>query len=75
MKKKLRFVPILLFVFAFIPSCDELTDCKTCSKVTYVDGVVSSETPGIIYCGEKLAEKESQEPVVVGNVKTQWECY
>lgn len=75
MKKKLRLVPVILFAMALIPSCELLGDCKTCSKVTYIDGAYSAETPGVLYCGEKLSEKESQSPVIIGNVTTQWECY
>ena len=58
MKNKIRFVPFALFALAIIPSCELLGDCETCSIVSYVDGKYSSETPGVVYCGEKLAEKK-----------------
>ena len=75
MFKKLRLVPIALFALAIIPSCELLGDCESCSIVTYVDGAFESETPSVVYCGEKLAEKKSAAPTIIGNTTTQWECY
>ena len=66
---------IFVFITIFAPSCELFDDCKTCSMVTYVDGIFESKTPGILYCGEELAEKEDAEPVTIGDRTTQWECY
>jgi len=56
-------------------SCEGLLeDCKTCKQQTWTDGSLTYEGPGIIYCGDKLEEKENSEPVTIGNVTTLWYC-
>jgi len=66
---------IVSLFFAFtMTSCELLGNCKTCSKVTYVDGVETNRTPGVLYCGDKLEEIESESPVTIGSTTTQWEC-
>ena len=57
-----------------VSSCELLGDCKTCSKVTYINGAQTNKTPGIVYCGDKLADKENEAPVTIGSTTTQWEC-
>ncbi len=75
MKKNILKALALSVILAFIlTSCEALEDCKTCSLVTYTDGVETSRTPGVLYCGDKLAAKENEEPTTIGNVTTQWEC-
>lgn len=76
MKKKLHFIfPLFLVAISIIPSCELVGDCKTCSRVTYIDGVLVSETSAAEYCGVELAAKEAEPPVVIGNTTTRWECY
>jgi hypothetical protein len=63
-----------LFLLATIPSCELFDDCKTCKQVTYIEGVYNSQTEGKLYCGEGLREIRKTEPVLDGNILTQWEC-
>ncbi|HYW94521.1 MAG TPA: hypothetical protein VE870_02925 [Bacteroidales bacterium] len=74
MKKLLRLGGVLLFLAIVGPSCDMLNDCKTCKLVVYENGTKVSETTGTPYCGEKLAEKEDTDPVIVGSRTSVWEC-
>jgi hypothetical protein len=78
MKRLARIALGLLLLAAVVPSCELLEDCATCKLVTYKNGVWDSETTGILYCGEALAEKENSEPTTIGTppnqTTTQWEC-
>jgi hypothetical protein len=67
------FTVSLLFAI-LLTGCGETDDCKTCSKVSYEDGHEISRTPGVLYCGDDLAEKENTSPVTVLGVTTVWEC-
>ena len=69
----IRFFALLLII-SLVPACGNLEDCKTCSKVTYDNSGELSRTPGVPYCDEELAEKESTPPVTVLGVTTVWEC-
>ena len=69
---KSLFVPIL--IASLLTACGGLDDCKTCSKVSYKDGHEISRTPGVLYCGDELAEKENAPPVTVLDITTVWEC-
>ncbi len=73
MKKSIKYLFFFLFLTALIPSCELLQDCKTCKLITLEDGN-RTEGPGILYCGDKLEEKENSTPVTVGNTTTFWEC-
>jgi hypothetical protein len=73
MKKSLRIFFGFLFLLAVIPSCELLEDCKTCKLITNNDGDISEGT-GILYCGDKLEEKENSSPTTIGSVTTYWEC-
>ena len=57
-----------------LTACEAIDDCKSCSKVTYNDDGEIGRTPGVKYCGDELAEKESTAPVTVLGVTTAWEC-
>ncbi len=65
---------VSLFIASLMTACGTLDDCKSCSKVTYQDGNEIGRTPGVLYCGDELAEKENAAPVTVMGVTTVWEC-
>lgn len=65
---------VLMLIASLVTACGTLDDCKTCSKVSYQDGVEIGRTPGVPYCDDELAEKESTPPVTVLGVTTVWEC-
>ncbi len=73
--KKITRLFIVIFILAIsLAACELLGDCKTCYLVTYEDGVETNRTTGIEYCGDELADIESEPPVTVGNRTTQYEC-
>jgi hypothetical protein len=74
MKKLLRRLSLLLFLTALIPSCDLLEDCKTCHTETWENGTMTSSTTGILTCGDQLSQRESEDPVTVGDKTTYWVC-
>jgi hypothetical protein len=75
MKKSILKALAISAIIAFtVSSCELLGDCKTCSKVTTVDGVETNRTVGILYCGDELAEKENSSPVTIGSTTTYWDC-
>jgi hypothetical protein len=63
-----------VLIACLLTACGEAEDCKTCSIVTYEDGHETSRTPGVVYCGDELDEKENTPPVTVGDRTTVWEC-
>jgi hypothetical protein len=64
----------LILIASLMNACGAIDDCKSCSKVTYNAGGEIGRTPGVPYCGDELAEKESTPPVTVLGVTTEWEC-
>ncbi len=63
----------LLLTFSFF-ACTE--DCKNCKSVTTNlsgDSVIQEGSTNK-YCDSELDEKESEEPVTVGNQTTKWVC-
>jgi hypothetical protein len=73
-RNTLRSLLISMLMASLVAACGELDDCKTCSKVSYQDGHEISRTPGVLYCGDELAEKENASPVTILGVTTVWEC-
>lgn len=73
MNKNKKYVIFFLLFTAIIPSCELVNDCKTCKLITEENGN-RTEGPGILYCGDKLEEKENSTPVTIGNTTTYWEC-
>ncbi len=76
MKKKLIRIVAALFLLSVLilpSSCDTLSDCGTCKLITDNDGKIT-EAPGLIFCGEKLLDKQNSTPVTVGKITTYWEC-
>ena len=76
MKKNIAKTFIISVLFAFtMTSCELLEDCKTCAVVTYENGSEISRSPGILTCGDELAEKENASPVSIGgNRTTDYDC-
>jgi hypothetical protein len=56
-----------------LSSCEALEDCKTCALVTTTDGVETARGPGILYCGDNLAEKENYS-LTIANRTTFYDC-
>ena len=52
-------------------SC-ELLDCKTCEPVTVTNGV-ETRGPGILTCGDDLADKESKYETY-GSTTSYYDC-
>jgi len=63
-----------MLIASLLTACGTDNDCKSCSKVTYQDGNEIDRTPGVPYCGDELADKESTPPVTIGDRTTMWEC-
>ena len=70
----IRWLPAYILIASLLTACGETGDCKTCSKVSYEDGHEISRTPGVLYCGDELSEKENTAPVTILGVTTVWEC-
>jgi len=73
MKRIIRYFLFFIFLALTASSCELLEECKTCKLITIIDGE-RHEGPGIIYCGEKLKEKEEMEPKEIGGNLTFYEC-
>jgi hypothetical protein len=56
-----------------LSSCEALEDCKTCALVKLTDGVETERGPGILYCGDNLAEKEDYSLTIV-NTYVYYDC-
>jgi hypothetical protein len=73
--KKLIFIAISIFVFAFIwTACQK--DCKSCHSVKTLDSTSTVVNTGTSsdYCDTELDAKESEEPSTVGGYTTKWVC-
>jgi hypothetical protein len=74
---------VLLISFGFLAlasvmsSCNKPTDCKNCEVVTYDvnTGDEISRTAATEYCGASLTAVEMQDPVIVGDEKSVYECH
>jgi len=65
---------VIMLIACLVTACGTDNDCKSCSIVKYQNGNEISRTPGVLYCGDELAEKESTPPVTVLGETTVWEC-
>jgi hypothetical protein len=65
---------VLMLMASLLTACGATDDCKSCSIVKYDNSGEISRTPGVPYCGDELADKESTPPVTVLEVTTVWEC-
>jgi len=74
MKRIIRHSLFFLFMMIMNFSCEGLLeDCKTCKLITIIDGD-RNEGPGIIYCGDKLEEKENMGTFEIGGNLSFYEC-
>ncbi len=73
MKKSLLKALAITFMMSLAFSSCELLDCKTCELVTTSGGVETARGPGLIACGDELAEKESYSESI-GGVYTYYDC-
>lgn len=73
MKNSILRVLALTFVMSLAISSCELLDCKTCELVTTTNGVETARGPGILACGDELAEKENYSESI-GGVYTYYDC-
>ena len=75
MRKSILKALALAFLMGLIlSSCEALEDCKTCALVTKTDGVETARGPGILTCGDNLADKESYSQSIA-NTYTSYDCY
>jgi len=76
MKKKYIYAFSMIALGLTLFSC-EVSDCKECEVVTYNvnTGSEISRQSATEYCGDNLNSIENQDPVIIGNEKTVWECY
>jgi len=76
MKKKYIYAFSMIVIGLSLFSC-ELSDCKECEVVTYnvnTGKEIDRQSP-TEYCGDNLNDIENQDPVIIGDEKTVWECY
>ena len=59
MKQSILKVLAITFLMCLAFSSCELLDCKTCELVTTTNGVETARGPGLLSCGDELADKES----------------
>ncbi len=73
-RKILISITALLFVFFFYSCLEE--DCKECRIAVYEDGVLdeASSSDYVIYCEDELDEILNEDPVVIDNKETRYEC-
>ncbi|MFC2080595.1 hypothetical protein ACFLR8_00110 [Bacteroidota bacterium] len=74
MKKSILKALALTFMMCIaVSSCELLEDCKTCELVTTTSGVETARGPGVLYCGDNLADKESYSQTI-GSSYTYYDC-
>lgn len=74
MKKSILKAFILASLMGLLmSSCEALDDCKTCALVTETNGVETARGPGILYCGDNLAQKENYSETI-GSLHTYYDC-
>ena len=58
-------------------SCNAADECKNCEVVTYDvnTGKELSRTSAVEYCGASLTVVELQDPVIIGDERSVYECY
>ena len=75
MKKRIiGFAIAFAFIVAIVPGCDLLEDCSSCEYVLYLANVEVERGAPIPYCGDALAEKQSDPGTQVGDNWAIWEC-
>ena len=72
MKKSILKAVAVTFIMCLALSSCELADCKTCELVSTTNGV-ETRGPGILACGDDLADKESYSETI-GGTYTYYDC-
>jgi len=72
MKKSILKLAGVSFVMSLAFTSCELLDCKTCVPVSVTNGV-ETRGPGVLTCGDELAEKESKYETY-GNTTSYYDC-
>ncbi len=73
MKKSILKALALAFLMCLAFSSCELLDCETCELVTETNGVETARGPGVLTCGDELADKESYSQTI-GSTYTYYDC-
>jgi hypothetical protein len=74
MKKSIfKVFGLLVLMCVGFASCELLDGCKTCELVTLTNGVETLRSPGVLFCGEELENKESYSQTI-GNSYTYYDC-
>ena len=76
MKKILIFSISLMAFGSMMYSCNPADECKNCEIVTYNTNTNQevSRTSATEYCGAALTAVELQDPIIIGDEKTVYEC-
>jgi hypothetical protein len=77
MKAKKLFLSLTVILVLGATSCFPDDACKFCEAVTYdanSGNEIDRQDP-TEYCGDELADKEFADPVIIGDERTEWECY
>jgi len=76
MKKILIFSISLMALGTMMYSCNPADECKNCEVVTYDKntGKELNRSSATEYCGASLTAVELQDPVIIGDEKTVYEC-
>ena len=65
---------IALFFVIFYSCVEEEDDCMDCRYVKTENGVIIETGTYSTYCGDELQEILNEEPAIVDDLKTEWEC-
>lgn len=76
MKRFISIIFIIAISFFVFYSCleEEDDDCMDCRYVKTENGVIIETGTYSTYCGDELQEILNEEPAIVGDLKTEWEC-
>ena len=74
MKKILTIGVLFILSGMLLGSCVKDDSCKTCKQNKYTNGTLTSEGTAVEYCGSELTDIESEEPVTINGVTTQYDC-
>ena len=74
MKRKLIYCMFFLLMTLSFTACENLTGCKVCRQVTYVNEQIEQEGTETEYCGAELIAIEAASDIVTGNTRVAWEC-
>lgn len=74
MKKKILFLSTTLVLALLASSCSSDSDCSRCREITKKNNQIIKQGDAIEYCGSELTEKETAEPVTIGEETTSYSC-